>query len=63
MKGENHHKKISLLLFSILLLLTGCDVADTQETVHLVDVVDGDTIKVEMNGKKETVRLLLSDLD
>lgn len=55
-------KKISLFLLSLLLLLAGCAVADTpQETVHLVDVIDGDTIKVEMDGKKETVRFLLMD--
>jgi micrococcal nuclease len=29
--------------------------------ITLIDIIDGDTIKVHMNGKKETVRYLLID--
>jgi micrococcal nuclease len=62
-------KRVLRILFSIsLLLLAACSVLDINKTetdnrfpVKLLQVVDGDTIKVQFNGKQETVRLLLVD--
>lgn len=47
----------AILMF--VLLLTGCS-SNTSETT-IVEVVDGDTIKVNINGKIESVRFLLVD--
>ena len=56
-------KAILFFMFS-LLFVSGCSYFDSENNkglVQLVEVVDGDTIKVQMNGKTETVRLLLID--
>ena len=60
-----------LLCCSILLLLTACEEQPSKTTkttgtteqipVELVDVIDGDTIKVMYNGNTETIRYLLLD--
>lgn len=54
-----------MLLFSAFLFLGGCsDFQSTGENripVKLEDVIDGDTIKVRVDGKSETVRFLLVD--
>jgi len=60
-----------LLCCSILLLLTACEEQPSKTTkatgtteqipVELVDVIDGDTIKVKYNGNTETIRYLLLD--
>ena len=60
-----------LVYCSILLLLTACEEQPSKMTkttgtteqipVALVDVIDGDTIKVKYNGKTETIRYLLLD--
>nr|WP_245947189.1 thermonuclease family protein [Bacillus taeanensis] len=43
-----------------LVLLTAC--SDTHnEGIPVTKVVDGDTIKVQLNGKEETIRMLLID--
>lgn len=54
----------ALLGFLMLLSLAGCSQQASVEKTNLapvVHVVDGDTIEVNLNGKKETVRLLLVD--
>jgi micrococcal nuclease len=57
--------KVWLTLSSILLILAGCSLLQSPEKnripVQVLDVVDGDTIKVEVDGKSETVRFLLVD--
>lgn len=58
--------KVKAMLFFMfsLLFVSGCSYFDSENNkglVQLVEVVDGDTIKVQMNGKTETVRLLLID--
>ena len=62
--------KFKLLLFSFLLmlLLWGCSIeSDTPSEVgeridvELVSVIDGDTIRIIMDGQEETVRYLLID--
>lgn len=60
-----------ILICSFLLFVTACEkhITDTTSTgdtinqvpVELVDVIDGDTIKVNYNGKTETIRYLLID--
>ncbi|MCA0986460.1 thermonuclease family protein [Guptibacillus algicola] len=55
-----------LLLLILLFLLSACATDTTQKqaktiSADVTDVVDGDTIKVSMDGKSETVRLLLVD--
>ena len=60
-------KKIILLISFFMLF--GCEVissddsTQTKETspVEIIDVIDGDTIKVKYNGKVETIRYLLID--
>ncbi|OZM56286.1 nuclease [Lottiidibacillus patelloidae] len=54
-------KKLILLFFSILItLLMGCT-SDGDYLYEVTKVVDGDTIKVIINNKEETIRLLLID--
>ncbi|OYD09657.1 thermonuclease family protein [Paludifilum halophilum] len=61
-------RKVALILFLALVLLTGCQ-SDSGENpdssrripVELVRVVDGDTVTVNIEGKKESVRFLLVD--
>jgi micrococcal nuclease len=54
-----------MILFSAFLFLGGCsDFQSTGENripVNVEDVIDGDTIKVRVDGKSETVRFLLVD--
>ena len=58
--------KAWLILYLILLALAGCSLLQSSPEkdripVKVLDVVDGDTIKVEVDGKSETVRFLLVD--
>ncbi|MFE1244879.1 thermonuclease family protein [Fictibacillus sp. NPDC058756] len=57
--------KVWLILSSISLILAGCSQLQLSEKdriqVQVLDVVDGDTIKVKVDGKSETVRFLLVD--
>ncbi|WP_261133725.1 thermonuclease family protein [Bacillus sp. Marseille-Q3570] len=50
---------LSLILF--VLLLAGCSDAAPDGTYEVTKVVDGDTFKVNYEGKEETIRLLLVD--
>jgi micrococcal nuclease len=46
------------------MLISGCSLQQNDSrfiTAEVIRVVDGDTINVQMNGKEETVRLLLID--
>jgi micrococcal nuclease len=61
-------KKRFILITTVLvasILLTACGKKDAEDKVDIptsdVTIVDGDTIKVKMNKKTETVRLLLVD--
>jgi micrococcal nuclease len=61
-------KRIWLILSVSLFLLTACLPKDTETSSHdnripvkLIHIVDGDTIKVNVDGKEETVRFLLVD--
>lgn len=55
-------------LFAVL-LLSGCGLLESSDTggeqeqidVEVISVIDGDTIKIEYEGKEETVRYLLID--
>jgi micrococcal nuclease len=57
--------KVGLILSSIFLVHAGCSQLLSSEKdripVQVLDVVDGDTIKVKVDGKSETVRFLLVD--
>lgn len=60
----NASKKVWLFPFLILLLVTGgCDLDQDRNFISakVIKVVDGDTLNVEIDGKKETIRLLLID--
>ncbi|MCM3718595.1 thermonuclease family protein [Fictibacillus phosphorivorans] len=54
-----------LTLSLVLLVLSACSQLQKSDNdripVRVIDVVDGDTIKVKVDGKKETVRFLLVD--
>lgn len=60
-KGSS--KIISIFLSAVLIfLLSGCSKDDKVEIpASSVQVIDGDTIKVRMKGKEDTVRFLLVD--
>lgn len=51
------------LLTATVILLTGCteQQSSAKEEVELLEVIDGDTIRIEWNGEEETVRYLLVD--
>ncbi|MCL6601495.1 MAG: thermonuclease family protein [Paenibacillus sp.] len=56
----------AVLLLTLLLMLIGCqpvpqETAANRTSVELIRPIDGDTLSVEYNGKKEKVRLLLVD--
>lgn len=57
--------KVWLILSSIFFVLAGCNQLQSSEKdripVQVLNVVDGDTIKVKVDGKSETVRFLLVD--
>lgn len=62
-------KKI-ILICIVEMLLSACSIATEKESgsnnkslikVDVTEVIDGDTIKVNLNSKEETVRLLLVD--
>jgi micrococcal nuclease len=57
--------KIFLIITSVFMVLAGCgqlqSAGKDRIPVQVLDVVDGDTIKVKVDGKSETVRLLLVD--
>lgn len=57
--------KVWLILSSIFFVLAGCNQLQSSEKdripVQVLNVVDGDTIKVKVDGKNETVRFLLVD--
>ncbi len=46
-----------VVLFTVLLPLTQAATTDTQKT-RVLQVVDGDTFKVQLNGKRESVRII-----
>ena len=50
---------MKILIFILLILTT--PVKASEDTVSLIKVSDGDTIKVLLNGEKENIRLL--DID
>lgn len=54
-----------LVLSVLFVLLTACSAINSPDKnripVKVVEVVDGDTIKVQVDGKEETVRFLLVD--
>ncbi|RAK16633.1 micrococcal nuclease [Anoxybacillus vitaminiphilus] len=52
-------RRFILLVF--IFVLFGCQQSSSKISAVVLEVVDGDTLKVEINGKKETVRLLLID--
>lgn len=55
-------KKILLCLFLSISLLVGCNEVDNEfMTTEVVSVIDGDTIKVNIDGEVESVRFLLID--
>ena len=64
-------KKWLRLILTLLVLCVGCENSQTESIqtstskdlvdVELVEVIDGDTIKVNYNGKTEMVRYLLID--
>jgi micrococcal nuclease len=54
------YKKL-FVVFIFILALFGCQQASSKIPAVVLEVIDGDTLKVEVNGKKETVRLLLID--
>lgn len=69
-------RKTIICLITLLCLLTGCGMSVDQSTVQtnhvtnqeenlvtasVLRVVDGDTLKIEINGEEETMRLLLVD--
>lgn len=47
----------------LVMLLSGCQLLDTSSTaqIEVVEVVDGDTIRIEWEGNEELVRYLLVD--
>jgi micrococcal nuclease len=57
--------QVWLILSAVFFVLTGCSESQTNNKnripIKVEDVVDGDTIKVEVDGKRETVRFLLVD--
>lgn len=64
-----NHRKFSIFIFlmgCLLIVVSGCSENDAEGKrveipVDSVTVIDGDTLKVKMNGKEDTVRLLLVD--
>lgn len=63
-RGEEKLKKWILGVIMFLLFTAGCALneADTNFIpAEVIRVVDGDTVKVKVDGKEETVRLLLID--
>ncbi|MFG6494459.1 thermonuclease family protein [Fictibacillus sp. UD] len=56
---------IRMVLLSTIIFIAGCSYFNSNDgdriAVKVVDVVDGDTIKVQVGGKTETVRFLLVD--
>ncbi|MCP8616231.1 thermonuclease family protein [Salirhabdus salicampi] len=67
MIGQNNLRNVIIFI----LLISGCSVVDHGEQVKeqsngymeakLISVIDGDTIKVQLNGNDESVRFLLID--
>lgn len=58
------YKLVLVLIFASILILTGCtnNPSTSGLSAKVIDVVDGDTIKVQFaDGQKETIRLLLVD--
>ncbi|MCA1031838.1 thermonuclease family protein [Bacillus timonensis] len=60
--------KIVKYMIQICLLIVLCSCASTsieesnsENTVPVIKIIDGDTIKVDLNGKEESVRFLLID--
>lgn len=58
-------KKLLVSIISIVFLMSGCSYLTSNDEqripVKVEKVVDGDTIKVRVDGKLETVRFLLVD--
>lgn len=62
-KGESRLRKWLITVF-VLLLTAGCVLEQTDSSLipaEVTRVVDGDTVNVRIDGKEETVRLLLVD--
>ncbi len=53
--------KYVLVLMMFVFLIAGCSGATPDGTYKVTKVVDGDTFKVDYEGKEETIRLLLID--
>jgi micrococcal nuclease len=54
------NKKTILFMLFVMMMLTSCSETENQG-IPVTKVVDGDTIKVQLNGKEETIRMLLID--
>lgn len=65
---EHHVEKMDCFIFGLLALFFGWELWQKDDSAvnnrleaKVIDVVDGDTMKVIVNNKKETIRLLLVD--
>jgi micrococcal nuclease len=64
--SRNFNLSLFVYFLGLLLILSGCSQGKNDEKrveipVDSVAVIDGDTLKVKMNGKEDTIRLLLVD--
>lgn len=58
------HRFFASIIFTSILLLSSCStssVSTNKLEATVMKIVDGDTITVQLNGKKETIRMLLID--
>jgi micrococcal nuclease len=58
---RDYLKWMSVLLLSVIVLIGCAPVAEEKEAYPVTKVIDGDTFKVEYEGREETIRLLLVD--
>jgi micrococcal nuclease len=54
----NIHLKMQLILFILFILLTPCISLHALEETTIIKVVDGDTLRIEYQGQKETIKLI-----
>lgn len=54
----NIHLKMHLIFFILFILLTPCISLHAQEKTTIIKVVDGDTLRIEYQGQKETIKLI-----
>lgn len=54
-------KRVTLSLVLFIFALAGCAGHESPDTYEVTKVIDGDTFKVNYEGKEETIRLLLID--